>query len=58
MLQRLAQPDLRNRTGGINFREAGIHPRPGHAEVAHRWGISPLGLKTAPRKSLYEEFHL
>jgi len=56
MLQ-LAQRNLQDRTGVINFRAAEIHPRPGHATVHHHWGIRPLRLEIAPRKTLYEELH-
>ena len=57
MLQQVAQADTRNRTGVINFREPEVRPRPGRATVHHHWGIRPLSLEIAPRKTLYEEFH-
>ncbi len=57
MLQQATQPDLRNRTGLFNFREAPVRPRPGHADIAHHWGIRLLSLEIAPRKTLYEEYH-
>jgi len=56
MLQ-LAQRNLENRTGVINCPAAPVRPRPGHATVHHHWGIRPLRLEIAPRKTLYEEFH-
>jgi RHS repeat-associated protein len=57
MLLEAASADAENRTGGFNFEKRYRGAHPGHVAVAHHWGIRPLRLRIAPRKTLYEEYH-
>jgi RHS repeat-associated protein len=52
-----ATVDPKNRAGGFNPGDGAISARPGHANACASLGIRPWGLKIAPRKTLYEQYH-
>ncbi len=54
-LVRLRNP--KPHVAGFNLDDGDICVRPGHVEVAHHWGISPLELRPHVEKTLFEEFH-
>ncbi len=57
MLLEAAPSNPQNRTGDPNLRRAPEEEVPAHVEVHFRLGISLLHLRSASRKTLYEEFH-
>jgi len=51
------RPNPENRTGVYTYDEPPNFTRAGHVEAHLRLGIGLLRLRSAPRKTLYEEYH-